>query len=376
MRLYYVANARMPNPKAHGIQIAKTCGSFIELGVEVVLVVPNRGGKGSLKEFYDLNENIEVIYLPVVNLYDKGRVGFFISSTSFIVCYLLFFIKRVFLKESFIIYSVDMDTFSSTPLSVIPRLFFSEMHGVRRSNIVTRLFFKHVDGIIAINKHIGNELVKTFGFSVEKMLVEPNGTNVLPIDKVINKSEARLNLKIGELKKIALYVGRFYGWKDLNILTEVAEISPQVSFCVIGGTKDEYISVTGIEEVPSNLIFYGPKPHKDIPTWTAAADVLLVLGTKKNESSYLYTSPMKAFEYMAAVRPIVTSDTPAMRDIFDDKEAYFYVPDDASNLAKVINSAIEGEKHLVTQMAYKKALLHTWNSRAKRIIDFIDSKTV
>ncbi len=42
MRIYYVANARIPTEKAHGIQIMSMCEAFASLGHEVTLVVPKR----------------------------------------------------------------------------------------------------------------------------------------------------------------------------------------------------------------------------------------------------------------------------------------------------------------------------------------------
>ena len=46
MKIYYVANARMPTEKAHGIQIAKMCEALIEAGAKVELIVPRRGRGG------------------------------------------------------------------------------------------------------------------------------------------------------------------------------------------------------------------------------------------------------------------------------------------------------------------------------------------
>ena len=42
MKILYIANARIPTEKAHGIQIIKTCEAFVEFGHKVELVLPWR----------------------------------------------------------------------------------------------------------------------------------------------------------------------------------------------------------------------------------------------------------------------------------------------------------------------------------------------
>lgn len=51
MKLLYIANLRMPTPKAYGIQIAKNCEAFARAGLEVELVVPSRPTLN--QDFYD-----------------------------------------------------------------------------------------------------------------------------------------------------------------------------------------------------------------------------------------------------------------------------------------------------------------------------------
>ncbi|HEV8666352.1 MAG TPA: hypothetical protein VN665_00695, partial [Candidatus Paceibacterota bacterium] len=61
MKIYYVANARMPTEKAHGIQIAKMCEAFIESGIDLTLVVPSRKTTPeSVQEFYNLRTPVAV----------------------------------------------------------------------------------------------------------------------------------------------------------------------------------------------------------------------------------------------------------------------------------------------------------------------------
>ncbi len=372
MKLYYVVNARFPTEKAHGIQIAKTCQSFLMSGVDVVVVVPNRKRvASSARAFYNLDVDIKVVYLPCVDFYTKGRFGFLLSSLTFNVSYLFFFIAKLIKRERFNIYSVDMDTFSMTLLTLIPRPFFSEIHGARKSNAVTRLFFRGSTGIIAINEAVKEVIEERFS-GPHTILVEPNGVDVEMFNTGIAKSDARKMLGLPIEEKIALFVGRFYAWKDVGILIEAAALTPTILWYVIGGSKEYFMRVTNVATIPINLIICGDKNSIEVPLWLAASDTVLALGTQKNIDSYKFTSPMKVFEYMASNRPIVASKTPALQSILSESEVYFYQPDDASDLAQKVGDAILHKREEVTSRALVKAKTHAWNNRAGRILGFIE----
>lgn len=376
MKLYYVANARMPNEKAHGIQIAKTAESFVASGIEVELIVPNRrGSRESMASYYCLRQEIKVRYLPVLDFYTAGRIGFALSSFLFACSYLVYLGMKALRGEGFVIYSVDMDTFSSLPLTFLPRPVFSELHGARTPGVVTRMFFKGVRGIIAINDAVADSLRTRFGMPLDRILVEPNGVDLEAFNITKTKEDIRQRLSIATHAQVALYIGRFYKWKGLEILPSVARSLPQHTFLMVGGTALEFTEVTGEKELPSNMDFRGPQPSFDMPLWCAAADALLVLGTKHNEDSYRHTSPMKAFEYMAARRPIVASATPALRSILRDEEAYFYEPDDTADLARATTEAVADDTNIRTTPAYAHVEHHTWHARAARIIRFIEACT-
>lgn len=366
----------MPNEKAHGIQIAKTCESFIEQGCTVELVVPNRVHNDvSVTDFYKLRTEIPVTYLPCIDLYNRGRILFFFSSLTFIVSYLAFFLSKVLRGKKFILYSVDMDTFSMTPLVFFPRSFFSELHGARNPNFVTRIFFRFCNGVIAINDAV-KEVVVTKFKKHPQILVEPNGVDPQMFENSLSVSEARKTLSIPVDVEIALFVGRFYGWKEVGILVEAAKIAPDVQWYVIGGSRDTFLKVTNLKDIPLNLIICGDKPATEVSSWITAADVVLALGTKKNIASWRFTSPMKIFEYLASDRPIVASRTPAITSILSEKEAYLYEPDDTVDLVAKVREALANQKHDVVQLAKLKAHTHEWSKRAERILNFVSINSI
>lgn len=369
MKIYYIANARMPNEKAHGIQIAKMCEAFITSGVELTLVVPSRGS-GSLKEAYSLAHEIPLRRLLVLNLQFLGPLGYRLTALQFICGSLVYLWWKVLRGEQFAVYTIDMDQFSFAPLAWVPRPLFAEMHSIKRPSFLVRRFFKRA-GIIATNALIADGLAKTFKLPMERISIEPNGVDESVLQNDMSQQEARAKLNLPPDTPFALYVGRFYAWKGLEILTDVAANSP-ISISLVGGTREEYEHVT--KKSGEKLHFFGERSVSEVPIWLAAADVLLLLGTAKNEDSYRYTSPMKIFEYFAARRPVVASKTPAVTSIMQEGTAFWYEPDNADSLAYAIREACTNPE-VAAKVAAGHALAtsHTWQQRAERILAFMRS---
>lgn len=375
MKIYYIANARMPTEKAHGIQIAKMCEAFIEEGIDLELIIPNRKKEGkSIQEFYGLRVPIRCVKLPIVDLYGAGRVGFFISSCIYALGYFFYLLRKKISGKSGIIYTIDVDQFSFFLVPFLGMPYFAEIHDAKKKSWPFSLLFKRINGVVAINLTIQSKLISTFAIAKEKTRAWSNAVDLSMFKQNEDKISARQKLGLPHDKKIAMYVGKIYSWKGLDILVKAAEKAQDIFFYLVGGTEDELRYIGAVKELPQNLICVGQQPFSEIPHWLWAADVLMVLGTSRNEYSYLHTSPMKLFEYLASHRPIVASKTPAIEQIVSGNEVLFCNPDDSSDLIKKIrylcDNAEEAKKY--ADNAFKKVdTVFEWNQRAKWILNFI-----
>lgn len=376
MKLYYIANARMPTEKAHGIQIAKMCEAFIEAGIDLTLVVPRRATEPqSLQEYYALRVPVPLIRLPVIDWYTGGRIGYFISSLSFMLSYVFFIGWKKIKEKRFVLYTVDMDNYSSSALTFFNTPLFSEMHGAKPYTIAQRILFRRVNGIVAINKIIVEELQKKFSRSRAHYIIEPNGVDLSEFADM-GKQNARERLGLPQDAQIVLYAGRFFEWKGLEILPRAAAMTPSIRWQIVGGVEEDFKRLVR-EPLPMNLFFKEGRPHSEMPLWFAAADALVVLGTVRDIQSYRYTSPMKLFEYLATRRPIIASNTPAIREIVKNTEVLFYTPDDTHDLARVAEYAVMHKEDLrsLTDAAMRHAAASSWHARAERIMQFMQEKT-
>jgi len=368
MHIYFVANFRMPTPKAHGIQVAKMCEAFIEAGAAVTLVVPTRHTlPESVRTFYGLRTEVPVVRISTVDWYTKGRLLYRLSSLWFVLSALLFLWRRR--GPNTYVYAIDADNWSYSYLPLVGMPCLVEMHGTKPSTASTRYFFKHTSGVVAINSIIKNRLVETFGIAPSRVLVEPDA-----VDEQLfapgNKQAARAALNIAHDKQLVLYAGRILGWKGLDTFVSAAHYLSDTTFGVVGGTAQELERLVGAP-LPANVVCYGERPYPEVPQWIQAADVVVVSGTRHDENSYWWTSPMKLYEYMACGATIVAAGTPALRDAVSEAEVFWYEPDDAASMHQAIARALGPEGTSRAQAALRGTAAHTWAGRAERVLAFL-----
>jgi len=367
-KIFYIAHCRWPNEKAHSLQIAKMCEAFRRAGVGVELIVPRK--RGAIFEnpfgFYGLRETFSLTRLWTVDIVPTAAWGFFISS--FVFGWSAFFYLWPKRKEG-ILYSIDLD-----PLSFVGLLFLRCSVFFEKKTILNRLLFRKMGGAFAVNEAIKTDLVVNFPWLKDKIIVCPNGVD-LEEDTEIDKTVSRQKLEIPVGAKAVVYTGSFQSWKGIETIVEAAKKLPAIDFYLVGGSVQELTQLLS-GPVPSRVHCLEARPHSEMPWWRAAADLLLVTGTKKDRYSYYHTSPMKLFEYLAARRPIVASRTPAIEQAVSDQEVFFCESDDVEDLAETIEEVfVHPELALKkAELAYGKARQYSWANRVRITLDFINQQ--
>lgn len=364
-KIFYIAHCRFPNERAHGIQIAKTCEAFRREEVAVEVVAPRRRQQinQSPAEFYGLKEEVGVTYLWAVDFAPQTAFGFLLSSLTFGVS--LFFYLWPRRKES-ILYSIDLDPLSFLGIVFLGQPYFFEMHGPKKKTILNNLLFGRMTGVFAINEAVKKNLLVNFPVLTGKILVQPNGVD-LEESAGLNQDSARQKLGIKTNARVVVYTGSFQDWKGIETIIAAARKLEDVDFYFVGGNSNK---------VGRNLHFMGMRNYREMPLWRAAADILLVTGTKKDNYSYRFTSPMKLFEYMAAKKPVLASRTPAIEQVVSENEVFFHQPDDANSLVVQIIEVFKNQDKVTrkTEAAFLLAQKYSWLNRARGILEFINCK--
>jgi len=103
------------------------------------------------------------------------------------------------------------------------------------------------------------------------------------------------------------YYGAIADWFDSHLVADLAESRPEWDFVLIGDTFTA--DVDRLRTIP-NVRFLGEKPYSEIPGWLAGFDVAII--PFKRIPLTEATNPVKAYEILAAGKPLVSVPLPEM----------------------------------------------------------------
>lgn len=370
-KMIYIANARMPTEKAHGIQIAKMCEAFQKAGWELELMLPKR--KNSLKESIFSFYSVESTFL-LVKLWCFDLLSFFPSAFSFFLQEMTFavsiWVYSLFQKES-VYYTRDLLSvyFLSSRHSI-----FLELHSLPQSyRSIFVYLLKKVKKCIVLTEELKNDLIK-LGYPEKKVLVAPDGVDIKEFESSLLVEEARKQVGLPLDKKITLYTGHLYEWKGVGTLLKAAALIPDTLFVIVGGTEKEQRDLKQKNIISENILFISQKKHVEIPLYLASADILLLPNSAKERISSHYTSPLKLFEYMCSHRPILASHLPSLQNILHENNAFFFTPDDEKSCAEMIKHIFhDTEKSFQkAEQAFQDVQKYSWEKRVQKIQRFIE----
>ena len=391
MKLLYLTNTRLPGEKAHAIQILQTCAA-LAAHADVCIVHARRSNRpwlrriNDLQAFYGLPRDVPREVIPSVDLFRLVPYMRFGKSVAYRIVFLiqmltyhLALIPMLISRDADIYYTRD----SVTAVLLLlmgkggsGRVFF-ESHSFPSSWIglmLQRWLLPRLDGLTVLNELLSQSYTDLLNVPLRVEVVS-DAADIGAFGKC-SKDEARRDLGISKTGFLVMYVGQMYKWKGVETLLESAAfLSDDVRIWLVGGTPEELprieriLQKTGTRAV--NLVGYIPPTR--IATYLAAADVLALPNSGEAAVSRYYTSPLKLFEYMAAERPIVASDLPALREIVAHEEnALLVPPDDACALAAAVER-LRSDVVLARRLAVNARRIvasYTWEHRAMRLLDF------
>lgn len=374
-KITYIANARMPTEKAHGIQIMKMCEAFSDLGAHVELVIPNR--KTPIKEdpsvYYNVKKNFYIKRVFCLDFVRFGKIGFFLQSVSFAIASFLY----TLFKHADFIYA--RDELSLYFLSFFKKNIFWETH-TPKYNFLTRRLFKKADTIVSITQGLKDFYIKK-GISAGKILVAPDGVDLADFDVNISKDKLREDLTLPKDKKIIGYVGKYKtmgkekGVSDLiSSFPEVLKEVKDIFLLLVGINKNElgevekFFKDLGIKSENYKIVTHVPR--KEVPYYLKASDVL-VMNYPKMDHFEKYMSPLKLFEYMASGVPIISTNLPSVREVLNNKNSLIVPPGDIEALAGGIKNLLENGSIAsdLGKQALEDIKQYTWHKRARKIYE-------
>ncbi len=257
-----------------------------------------------------------------------------------------------------------------------------EAHGrplTAREKLMLTWIARHPRGRLIVISEPLQEIYRR-EFNLES-LVAPDGVDLKRFEPRLPKEEARARLGL-EKGMWIVYVGGLYEGRGLETLFKgVAALPAQL--LIVGGRDSDEVAAWRARAKSlgaDNVHFVGYQTPARVPLYLFAADILAMpysahTLTPSGEDTTRWMSPLKLYEYLAAGRPIVASDLPALRYVLTDNEnALLATPDDEQALCEAFDQLLKDESLRERLAANARAIAQrsTWLARAKKILECIN----
>jgi glycosyltransferase involved in cell wall biosynthesis len=370
MKIVCIAASFIPSNTANSIQVMKATHALAELGHSVTLLVPGEGQADwdSLQSFYGLQTRFEVEWIPENLAFRRYDYAFKAVRRARELAPDL--VYTWVLQAAVLSLSHGVPTILELHDRVTGRLGPWLFKRFWRSQTAHRL----LTNTAALRKVLSDE----FALSPKpgQVLIAPNGVELERYRGLSTPERARDKLGLSQ-RFTAGYTGHFYVGRGTSLMLALAKRMPELQFLWVGGQPDdvadwrERLDTEGI----TNVTLTGFVENTVLPQYQAAADVLLMpYGTRIAGSgggnSAEVASPMKMFEYMAAGRPIITSDLPVIREVLNEDMAVFCPPEDvdAWQEALLLLKKDKDKRESLAKVAKAAVGAYTWQARAERAL--------
>jgi glycosyltransferase involved in cell wall biosynthesis len=377
MKLAYITNSRIPTEKAHGYQVCKMCLEFSRLGVEVLLYFPTRKNdiEDNIFNYYKINNNFKTKKIKSFDFISLERWlffrGYWLQN--------IYFLIKLFLNRparNSLIYTRDVEI--AFLFKLLKYKVAYENHRVPKKKRLFKFLARNCDKIIVLTFEIKQLFIK-MGVEENKIIISPDGVDLNIFDINANKEQARDILKLPKDKIILGYTGSFTTMGEdkgiADIIKSLRRLDDNIIFMGVGGSSSDqnyYKKIAKERGLQDRVLFFNKVDLKKLAIYQKACDILLMPFPWTEHYAY-FMSPLKMFEYMASLRPIIASDLPSVRDVLNDRNCFLCKPGDYHNLAltiqKVINNSAQAKN--IAKQAFEDVKKYTWSKRAKNIINFI-----
>lgn len=374
MKIVSIAASFVPANTANSIQVIKATHALVELGYQVTLLVPGQADVSweTLKHHYGLQQDFEIRWI-------RENLAFRRYDFAFKA------LRAARQLSPDLIYTWVLQAGVLALWGGLPVIL--ELHDRVSGRFGPWLFKRFCTSpvrhrLLTNTEALSKVLQEDYRLDASAMdvRVAPNGVDLVRYQGLPAPREARqaLNLPQGFT---AGYTGHFYAGRGMGLMMDLAKTLPAVHFLWVGGDPSDvalWKARLAAEDV-HNVTLTGFIDNAELPKYQAAADVLLmpygrlIAGSGGGDTSEV-ASPMKMFEYLAAGRPILSSDLPVIREVLSNKIAMFCPPGDLKAWKSTLSELKENpsKRAALAAAARKAAEKYSWRARAKAALkDFL-----
>lgn len=378
MKLYYLANNRIPTEKAHGLTIVKSCDALARAGAEVTLIIPRRRTpiETDLFETYGVERTFSVETVPTIDwLYTHGALASLCASLLF--AGQVYWRLRHRPKEDTVLYTRDSVLML---LRALQLPIFLESHHVFGKRWIYFALARLAQGVVVISRALRQTFLVA-GFPETNIIVEPSGVDLDTFTRNESRDEARAALGLPQKSPLLVYTGNFTTMgadKGLSDILRALTALPEATFIAIGGgeiDRERYQREAESLHVAGRVQLLGFAPQRVLAEYQRAADILLM--PFPDTAHYRNNmSPVKMFEYMASGTPIIATRLPTITEVLNEGNAVLVTPGEPVALAhaiKMLLAETERGARLALE-AQRQVTRYAWRERSARVLAFIQAK--
>jgi glycogen synthase len=209
--------------------------------------------------------------------------------------------------------------------------------------------------VVCCSDYMIGHVKYAFGLPSDKLVMVPNGVNILNYDSDYDRAEFRRKFALPE-EKIVLFVGRLVYEKGIHVLINaVPKILSKVNakFIIVGSgyMKEQLLNIVRSMGLEHKVLFEGFMDQETLLKLQRTADVSVV-------PSLFEPFGIVALEAMAARSPVVASDTGGLSEIIEhDVTGVKSYPNNPESLAWGITKILQDDSfaEYVRENAYRRA---------------------
>ena len=168
-------------------------------------------------------------------------------------------------------------------------------------------------------------------------------------------------------KKVIGYTGNIETRVDYELLKAVAAFHKDKILAMVGPITTPDANASGLSRL-KNVIFTGPKNITELPAYLQYFDCTVIPFKKNTLTRSIY--PLKINEYLAAGRPVVSTDFSADIEGFRD---VIYIGKTDEEFVRLIDRAINENDAAKTNARLALANTNTWTARVERFWQILES---
>lgn len=375
-------DGNIPSKKAHSFNIMKMAQGFLDLNEDVTLITLNSWPliKASMKiadlyDYYSVSKNIKIKRITPWNLdFFKSTLGaknyntkaseyILKQNPNFVYC-------RGYLTPYYCI---------KKGLQVI-----TEIHSVNYDHPDLKKLFSVIEndnflGLVTIHQKIKEEYIKK-GVPEDKIIVLEDAVDPERFEINDDKSYCRRKVGLDKEETYIVYSGSLYkekGIENILLTAKIVQDKSNIKFVLVGGSSKEIIFWQNYcsKALIKNVDFTGFVSNSILPYYLKAADALIMpysLKIKYEAMDINTTSPLKLFEYMAARRPIISTNISVIAKILDDEiSGILCEPDNIEEMAEktigLINNKTKSDS--IANASFNLSKEYSWKNRCQKIIN-------